>query len=108
LVAPVTVILNVVRYCRVWRTPPSPVDPDGWPPSEAVLERLHQLTLPSNLRAGQPTPAEAVAQRLGPFRDEMSQRLLEGESLQQISEDIAERSGVSPEQVKVYYYISGE
>jgi hypothetical protein len=73
---PIMVFLNVVSYCGTFLMRPYPVDPPiVFAPPEAVLEKLR------------------------PCRDEMFQRLLKGESLQEVSEDIARRVGASPEQV---------
>ena len=50
-----------------------------------------------------PLPSEAILVKLRPCRDEMFQRLFKGESLQQVSEDIAQRVGTTAATVQAFY-----
>jgi hypothetical protein len=81
IVAPFILILNVFHYCR------------------ALLSRPH-LAEPA---VSAPPPSEAILEKLRLCRQEMFQRLLKGESMEQVSEDIAERVGASPEDVTGFY-----
>src|SRR5262245_48753641 len=76
---PVWVVLNVVSYCGTFLMRPYPIDPISAPLPETVFQRLR------------------------PCHDEMFHRLLKGESMQEVSEDIARRVGASLEQVRGFY-----
>jgi hypothetical protein len=79
ILTPVVLVLNLVSYVVTFRLPPYPVDPPAVPLGVAAVEKLRLC------------------------RDEIFQRLLKGEALAQVAEDIAGRVGVSPEQVKAFY-----
>lgn len=44
-----------------------------------------------------------VIKTLEPYRDEIFGRLLKGESMDQVSEDIGNRTGVTPQEVRAFY-----
>jgi hypothetical protein len=78
-VTPVVIVMNIISYRAVFLSPPYPTTD---PP----------LALSSSLLSS-----------LEPYRDEMFARLLKGEPMGQISEDIGRRTGASPAEVRAFY-----
>jgi hypothetical protein len=83
-VAPVNLVINIFTYATVFLMKPYPIDP----PPEAL-------------------PA-AIVDKLAPYRGEIFQRLLKGEGMEQVTEDIGARVGVSAEDVKAYFNQTGQ
>ncbi len=77
--APIVLIANLITYCRASFDVPVP---DGALAPDATWE---------------------TANKLRPYRDEMIARILKGETMVQVSEDVAKRTGVTPDAVRWFY-----
>jgi hypothetical protein len=78
-VTPFVLVMNVLSYRAVFLSPP-------YPATEVPL-----------------VLDPALVRKLEPYRDEMFQRLFKGESMAQVSEDIAKRVGATAEEVQAFY-----
>ena len=76
---PVILVFNVILYFSAFRMPAYPVDP---PPALLHFD---------------------VEARLNPYRDEIFERVFKGETMQQVAEDIAARTGTTASDVKTFY-----
>jgi len=79
LVTPFLLIMNIFTYSIVFFAKPYPVDPP------------------------RPFLSKVNDEELERYRDEIFQRILKGESMQQVAEDIGARLGISPEEAKTFY-----
>jgi hypothetical protein len=78
-VSPVVIVMNIISYRAV------------------SLSSTYPTTEPP------PVLSSSVISSLEPYRDEMFGRLLKGETMDQVSEDIGRRTGASPAEVRSFY-----
>jgi hypothetical protein len=78
-ITPFVVVMNTITYCCVFLSPPYPEDP-----------------LPIVL-------SSTLVTALEPCRNEIFQRIIKGQKLQEIAEDIGTRVGASSEEVLAFY-----
>ncbi len=76
---PFILAMNILHYRAVFLSPSYPADE-----APLVLD-------------------PALVQKLEPYRDEIFQRLFKGESMNQVSEDIASRVGATAGEVRAFY-----